>query len=463
MSARSRWPYALVLVGCSSTPNAPDGGADAGTDAVEASIDAPVPVVIFAERFGDGADQVAFGAAASSDGVVITGALSGSADFGGGALTSAGLDDVFVTKLDASGKHVFSKRFGDADEQWAEHVAVDASGNIAVVGSMSGTIDFGGGPLVATGGRDVFVAVFDASGAHRWSKSFGSDGTNEDGWSVAFDPSGDVLVTGGAEGAIDFGCGAPSPEGEQSIFVAKLDPKGACVFSRRVGDPEEQIGFAIASDAAGDVLVTGRFEGTIDFGAGPMTAALRDAFVAAWDPSGNILFSRSFGDPSGNGMAEGRGVVAMASGVVVVGKFSGVLGGLTSAGDTDVFVIGLDAKGVTRFERRYGDPTFQNAFSIAPDGADTFLASGDFAGALDFGSTKLVARAHDGWVARFDAKTGDATSAWSLGGGGDVIAWSVAKSTGPIFVAGSFDGPLDFGGITLVSSGGTDVFAGALP
>jgi len=454
-----RWTYALVLVACSGPPSTVDGGSDAAPD-----VDAQAPVAIFGERFGDSSDQVAFGLAVAADGsLVIAGALAGTADFGGGALASAGLDDVFVAKLDAAGKHVWSARFGDGDEQWAEHIAIDGAGNVAVVGSMSGSIDFGGGSLASAVGRDVYVAVFDAGGKYVWSKSFGSPGTNEDAWGVAFDPSGNVLVTGGAEGEIDFGCGAPAAEGEQSIFVAKLDPKGACVFSRRVGNAEEQIGFAIASDAAGDVLVTGRFEGTIDFGVGPMTATLRDAFVAGWDASGVTLFSRDFGDPSGSGMAEGRGIAAGASGIVVAGKFSGTLGGLASAGDTDVFLVGLDATGATRFERRFGDAAFQNAFDLAPAGADVFVASGDFGGALDFGTTTpLVARAHDGWVARFDGKTGSAISAYALAGG-DVTAWASAASGGRVAVAGGFSGTLDLGGIPLVSSGGSDVFAGLLP
>jgi len=385
----------VVLIACAfacdnGTAAQPDAGADAaGSDT--ADVAAP-PVALFAERFGDQADQFAWSVATGGDGsIVVVGEVAGAIDFGGGPLTSAGQGDAFVAKLDASGHWVWSKSFGDADEQYAEHVAIDANGNIAVIGSFCGTVDFGGGPLVCTGGgRDVFVAVFDGSGQPLWSKSFGSPGTIEDGWGIAFDASGNVVVTGGAEGAIDFGGGAAPPEGEQSIFVAKLDPLGNHVWSKRVGDPLEQIGFAIASNAAADVLVTGRFEGTIDFGSGPMTAGLREAFVAAYDASGNSLYSRHFGDPGIAGMAEGRGIAATTGGTVVTGTFSGPFDTMTSAGDTDVFLLALDPSGGTLFEKRFGDASFQNAWALALAPNGNVVIGGSFSGALDFGGPKLT-------------------------------------------------------------------------
>jgi hypothetical protein len=60
-------------------------------------------------------------------------------------------------------------------------------------------------------------------GAHEWSKRFG-DVSNEAGSGVAADNGGNVLVTGFFEGDIDFGGGPLHTAGSQDIFVVKLAP-----------------------------------------------------------------------------------------------------------------------------------------------------------------------------------------------------------------------------------------------
>lgn len=90
--------------------------------------------------------------------VVVAGDLSSTVDFGGGLLTSAGYDDIYIAKFDGSGNHIWSQRFGDESRQVGNCVAVDASENFVVGGSFSGTVDFGGGPL--TGRGDIYIAKF---------------------------------------------------------------------------------------------------------------------------------------------------------------------------------------------------------------------------------------------------------------------------------------------------------------
>src|SRR4030095_16523283 len=85
-------------------------------------------------------------------------------------------------------------------------VAVDASGNVAVTGSFQNSIDFGGGPITASGtSPSIFVVKLSATGAHLWSKGMGGTGADY-GRGIAFDPSGNVVVTG------SFNYGQPGPD-----------------------------------------------------------------------------------------------------------------------------------------------------------------------------------------------------------------------------------------------------------
>ena len=112
--------------------------------------------------------------------VLLTGALTGSEDFGGGALTSAGAADIFLVKLSPTGEHIFSRRFGDAAEQRGQAIAVDHAGNALIGGIFAGQVDFGVGALVLRPGacpQEVwcesagFVAKLDANGNALWSVS----------------------------------------------------------------------------------------------------------------------------------------------------------------------------------------------------------------------------------------------------------------------------------------------------
>jgi Ca2+-binding RTX toxin-like protein len=106
-----------------------------------------------------------------SGNVYTTGHFSGTADFDPGAgtfdLTSAGGDDVFVSKLDADGNFVWADQLGGTSDDVGRGVAVDGSGNVYTTGYFSATADFDPGAgtfdLTSAGGYDVFVSKLEAA------------------------------------------------------------------------------------------------------------------------------------------------------------------------------------------------------------------------------------------------------------------------------------------------------------
>ena len=83
---------------------------------------------------------------------------AGSGSFGGAVLTSAGATDIIVAKYDSSGNHLWSKLFGDPATQGVKGLAIDSQGNLVLTGLLFGPTDFGGGPIIAGGGEDTFIA-----------------------------------------------------------------------------------------------------------------------------------------------------------------------------------------------------------------------------------------------------------------------------------------------------------------
>jgi hypothetical protein len=296
--------------------------------------------LVFGKRFGDGSSQIPRGIAVDAGGhSIVVGSFEGTVDFGGGPLAALGGTDAFIAKFDAAGGHVFSKRLGGALPDDASAVAVDASGNILLAGHFEGAVDFGGGPLTSANGADVFVVKLSSSGAHVWSKSAGGDG--ETFCDIAAGPSGEVIAGGYSQSAVDFGGGPLVSAGSFDIFIGKLDAAGGHVWSYRFGDAAAQLGLSVAVNGNGNAAITGRFKGAADFGLGPLVSAGGDdLFVAVLDPSGAASSSQRYGELLGQ---NGRDVAFDASGrLLITGWMSGTAdfgsGSLMSAGGTDVLL-----------------------------------------------------------------------------------------------------------------------------
>jgi len=166
-----------------------------------------------------------------------------------------------------AGLPLWSKAFRNA---YPYSVAVDPSGNIVIAGYFHHSLDFGGSaPLNSAGGRDAFVVKLDPSGKALWGKSFG-DASDQWVRSIAVDSAGNVIITGDFQDSIDFGGGPLVTIGPfKLVFVAKLDPSGNHLWSKGFGDGSGLDSF-VAVDGSGDVLLTGGLKSTVDLGGGPL-------------------------------------------------------------------------------------------------------------------------------------------------------------------------------------------------
>ncbi|MRG90460.1 SBBP repeat-containing protein [Polyangium spumosum] len=227
--------------------------------------------------------------ASGSNQVTFVGAFQNSVNFGGGTLTSAGDYDVAVVRLDSFGTHQWSKSYGDASNQRAFAVAVDNQGAVVFTGEFAGAMTIGGFALTSADGTanvDGYIAKLDAMGNPVWAKSFGNMSAQR-GQGVAVDVFGNIVVTGEFFGQVNFGGGPAVSAGGRDVFVAKLDPSGGPLWLRRYGSGmlTHQSGESVAIDPMTNTWVTGTFENIIDFGGGPFTSAGgTDMFLAKLAP-----------------------------------------------------------------------------------------------------------------------------------------------------------------------------------
>jgi hypothetical protein len=273
------------------------------------------PAMSWAKQLGGtSVDYGLSNAVDASGNVYTTGNFNGTADFDPGAGTynltpaSAVNDDIFISKLDASGNFVWAKRLGGTSIDNVASISVDASGYVYTTGNFKGTVDFDPGAgtynlsSASAGNDDIFISKLDTSGNFVWAKQLG--GTSSDvGQSITVDPagSGDVYTTGSFYGTADFDPGAGTynltSTGGSDIFISKLDATGNFVWAKQMGGNGTATGTSIAIDPAGsgDIYTTGVFDGTADFDPGAGTYSLTyaggfDIFISKLDASGNFVW-----------------------------------------------------------------------------------------------------------------------------------------------------------------------------
>jgi len=155
--------------------------------------------------------------------IFLTGDHKGVMDFGGGGTIDNKYGaNVFVAKLDSMGGHVWSYSFGDSQAQHALGIGVDAMGRAVVAGQFTGKIDFGGGALTSAGGDDAFVAKLDTHGCQVWAKGFG-DAAEQAANGVAVDAMGNAVVAGSIAGTVSFGATMLAAQGTDAV-VARFAP-----------------------------------------------------------------------------------------------------------------------------------------------------------------------------------------------------------------------------------------------
>ena len=365
----------------------------------------------------------------------------------------------------AGGPLVWAKRFGGAGMQRGHRVAASATGDVYVAGTFEGSIDLGGGALSSQGATDVFVAKLDgSSGAHLWSFAFGNALAQETfGLTVRSD--GNVVVSGSFEGVVDFGGGALTSAGDSDGFVVALDPaSGAHICSSRVGGPAYDVVSEVAAEDDGDTDIIGMFGDTADLGSIELVGAgQRDIFYARLTGCEPFI-GAGFG---GTGDDYGWSIAAVPGGVVMGMDSNGTIdfggGPLTSAGMDDVFLARIGHDGGHVWSYSAGDAETQWAPHLAPPPMAASSAPDRSWGR--WAPHRTCSPAPDRWTSTWRAST---AMGCRCGGCASATRAGRARSAiavdglGRVLLTGSTSGVIDLGGGPLPWGGAEDLWMAVL-
>lgn len=142
-------------------------------------------------------------------------------DFGGGTLTSDGFNDLFLAKFTRDGRLRWSYRYGNTNLDPSVCMALKADGYAAICSNLYAPVNFGGGALTPTASPEPCIAVFAPDGTHAWSKRIAGT-TYGFGGGIAF-AEDDILLSCTGQGTLDFGGGPVAATGiNYNVFLARL-------------------------------------------------------------------------------------------------------------------------------------------------------------------------------------------------------------------------------------------------
>ncbi|MBK7858903.1 MAG: hypothetical protein IPJ65_09850 [Archangiaceae bacterium] len=286
--------------------------------------------------------------ATGGDHIVIGGACSSGAGFvdAGTALANGPC----VARLTTAGDVEWARSWAASGQ--VSRVAVSATGQVAVAGTVSGALNLGTGALSDRGGGDFFFGLLDADGgtvlARRGGKSYGDEPGG-----VAFAPNGDVLFSAQIYG------GPASFETIQltqanfqtASFIARYSPAG--VFLNGKGLSGQVLASDLLVDGAGAVYFVGEFANTVDFGGISRSAGAgltSHGFAVKYDTAWAAQWvADGYGIP-GRGAVAADGSVALAGSISRYADWGG--GYLVSDDGSSGFLVKVSASGAVLWSKR---------------------------------------------------------------------------------------------------------------
>lgn len=307
--------------------------------------------------------------------------------------------DYATIKYNNNGRQKWVERFNGKNDQFkggpdiANALALDTYGNVHVTGGITR----------ANTGRDYTTYKYDPEANRIWKKTYNGNGTGPDQASaISVDAKANVYVTGTSWGGATW----------NDYATVKYDDDGNTKWVKRYNGPgnNQDEATAIASDALGNVYVTGVSIGADQFG---------DYATIKYDKDGNTKWVKRYDGP-GAGLDRANAIAVDNAGNVYVTGESFDIGNLS-----DYATIKYDANGNQLWVARYNSPanSADEANALVVDAFDNVYVTGTSFGSngtWDIATVKYNSAGVQQWAARFEGPHFDEANDIALDANGSV-------------------------------------------
>jgi hypothetical protein len=373
---------------------------------------------------------------------------------------------------------------GDGGNDWGYAIATDESGHVFVTGySWSANFPTTAGSFSGSfnGVKDAFVSKFSNDLSTLLVSTFIGGGSWDNGHSITVEPTGEVLVAG-ATGSRNFPTTGAAYDntyngGTNDVFVCKLDNDLASIIaSTFIGGGDDDYGYDLTLDEAGNVFVTGTTE-SADYPAGgydqTFNGGFEDVFVSKLNNGLSTLLASTY---IGGSTDEGAdAVITDNAGNVFISGFTysddfptaGMPYDSTHNGSGDIFVAKFNnSLSILSSATFIGGSNFEEGHAMAMDSAQNVFIAG-YTGSPEYPSTPGVYDptfngAHDAIITKLDNNLFGILASTFIGGAEDDDGYGlVIEGAENVFITGitfSTDYPVTASTFDPTHNGRRDIF-----
>lgn len=275
----------------------------------------------------------------SDNGYALTGTLN----------RSSGADgNLFLSKFDHFGKHIWTREFSGAGEDNGYSLVETNDGGLIVGGRTNS---------VGTGGYDFLLSKFDSSGNFLWAKTIGGPNDDHGGLLKLTDDGGYIL----AGSTVGFGAS------NRNLLIVKLDSLGNFSWATTIGWYWHSSSSAIIETADKGYIVTGS---SWSFGSNDLCP-----IICKLDSLGNSLWTRQIGPgvyPADANHA--NDLIEISNGDLF---FVGFTEEYSAGGARDCFLSKFNSTGTHLWTKTWGGAGNDDALSIVLNSDNKIVIAGE--------------------------------------------------------------------------------------
>ena len=263
----------------------------------------------------------------SNDNIYMLGTYRGTVDFGADDVVATDAD-IFLIKFNSSGVFQWVYTAGGTGFDDSRALALDSNDNPYITGSYSNTVNFGGGNITAANTNDLFILKLNSSGTYQDIYTSNIDTTTK-GKGLFVDSSGNIYATGTFQNTVNFGGGNITSSG-MDIYLLKLNSSFAFQWVKRFasgnGASGQALGLAVTVDDDGNVYSGGQIGGSYNLGGqSVVSGSNNDVYIVKHDSSGTFQWSKTFGGSvGGDGTDKAQDIVIDSNDfIITVGQVKG--------------------------------------------------------------------------------------------------------------------------------------------